>query len=131
VFLVALFLEALLFQFGGITTLGVNTVTMAAPAVICYALFGRSIRRCRSENGRFLLGVGASTTALLLSFMLWAATLVLSGKSFILVVELALLPHLVLVGAEGVLTGFVVAFLARVYPGIFALPPAMATGGAE
>ncbi len=131
VFLVSLFLEALLFQFGGITTLGVNTVTMAAPAVVSYACFSGPLRRARSENVRFLLGVGASMTALLLSFALWSAALVLSGKSFVLVVKLALLPHLVLMGAEGILTGFVVAFLARIYPGIFALPAESAPGEAE
>jgi len=36
---VALTLQAVLFQFGGITTLGINTVIMALPAVFCYSLF--------------------------------------------------------------------------------------------
>ena len=35
VILVALTLQAMLFQFGGITTLGVNTMIMALPAVFC------------------------------------------------------------------------------------------------
>ena len=35
----ALLLQAVLFQYGGLTTLGVNTVIMAAPAVLCAALF--------------------------------------------------------------------------------------------
>ena len=37
--LVALALQAVFFQFGGITTLGVNTVLMALPAVLCYFAF--------------------------------------------------------------------------------------------
>ena len=37
--LVALILQAFLFQYGGITVLGVNTVIMALPAVICYYAF--------------------------------------------------------------------------------------------
>src|SRR4030042_7022817 len=37
--LVALSLQALLFQFGGFTPLGVNTVNMAPPAIIAYYLF--------------------------------------------------------------------------------------------
>jgi cobalt/nickel transport system permease protein len=37
--LVGLALQALLFQFGGITTLGVNTLNMALPAVVCYYFF--------------------------------------------------------------------------------------------
>ena len=43
--LVALVLQALLFQFGGITTLGVNTVAMALPAVACYYLFSRMVHK--------------------------------------------------------------------------------------
>ncbi|MCK5767061.1 MAG: cobalt transporter CbiM, partial [Candidatus Atribacteria bacterium] len=45
--LVALALQGVLFQFGGITTLGVNTLNMALPAIICFYLFNRGIR---SEN---------------------------------------------------------------------------------
>ena len=39
VILVALILQAVLFQFGGITTLGVNTIIMALPAVFSYMAF--------------------------------------------------------------------------------------------
>jgi len=42
--LVGAALQALLFQFGGITTLGVNTLNMALPAVICYYLFGWGVK---------------------------------------------------------------------------------------
>ena len=37
--LVGLALQAMLFQFGGITVLGVNTFNVAGPAVLCYYLF--------------------------------------------------------------------------------------------
>src|SRR4030042_6506194 len=43
--LVALALQALLFQFGGFTSLGVNTFNMAAPAVMAYYLFNFLIRK--------------------------------------------------------------------------------------
>ena len=45
VILVALVLQAVFFQFGGITTLGVNTMIMAFPAIICYYLFGGLVRK--------------------------------------------------------------------------------------
>ncbi len=38
-FFIAFFLQGILFQFGGVTTLGVNVIIMALPAVICYYLF--------------------------------------------------------------------------------------------
>ena len=41
---VGLLLQAVLFQFGGLTVLGVNTVDMALPAVVCYAVFRPMLR---------------------------------------------------------------------------------------
>ena len=46
--LTALLLQAMLFQYGGITTLGVNTVIMAAPAVACYHLCGPFVLKSAS-----------------------------------------------------------------------------------
>ena len=43
--LIALLLQGMLFQFGGITTLGVNTVIMATPAVICHYLFAGFVHK--------------------------------------------------------------------------------------
>jgi len=40
--LIALVLQAVLFQFGGLLAVGVNTVTMGLPAVVCYHLFHRA-----------------------------------------------------------------------------------------
>lgn len=128
VFLVALFLQALLFQFGGITTLGLNTVVMGAPAVLCYYGFNRSLRRCGSARAAFWLGAAAGVTALLFSFLLWAGALVLSGKSLAVIVKLALVPHLAILGVEGAFTGFVSAFLFRVYPRAFEIPRTLGTG---
>ena len=121
-FLVALFLQALLFQFGGITTLGINTVTMGFPAVACYYLFSRRIRECKKRRTAFLLGLATGVTALTLSFVLWAGALVLSGKELSIIVKLALFPHLAITTIEGVFSGFIVGFLVRVYPRAFEMP---------
>ena len=43
--LVALFLQGIIFQFGGLTTLGVNTLNMALPAVLFTLLIRRYILR--------------------------------------------------------------------------------------
>ena len=43
--LVALTLQSILFQFGGITALGVNTVNVVVPALVCGFLFQVAIRR--------------------------------------------------------------------------------------
>jgi cobalt/nickel transport system permease protein len=127
--LVSLFLQALLFQFGGITTLGINTVTMGLPAVAAYYLFNRRLRRARTARAAFVLGAGAGATALALSFILWAGALILSGKHLVTIVALALVPHLVIIVAEGLFTGFVASFLSRVYPGAFETPELVRRGG--
>jgi len=42
---VALVLQAILFQFGGLTTLGVNTFSMAMPGVLSYYIFRKMIHK--------------------------------------------------------------------------------------
>jgi cobalt/nickel transport system permease protein len=120
IWVVALFLQALLFQFGGIATLGLNTVIMGAPAVVCHHLFGRRLSAAATQRAAFLLGAAAAVVSLLLSFVLWAIALVACGKQFGMFVALALPPHLVLTAMEAVFTGFIVAFLFRVSPAVLA-----------
>ncbi len=119
VFLIALFLQALLFQFGGITSLGINTLTMAVPAVLCHYCFGPMVRRASTPRSAFAVGVTTALLALSLSFALWMTALLMSGKALLVVIKIAALPHLVLMVAEAVFTGFIVSFLWRVYPRIF------------
>jgi len=113
--LVALALQAILFQFGGITVLGINTVNMALPGVICYYIFSRLVKR---ERG--LLSSAAAFTcgflAVFLSGILVALCLLFTEESFMSVARLILLAHLPVMIIEGIITLFCVAFLARVKP---------------
>ena len=128
VFLIVLFLQALLFLFGGITTLGINTVTMGLPAVMSYYCFVPVLRRARTARAAFVVGVAATASALVLSFALWLAALLLSGRQFAVIAQLAVLPHLLLVVAESIFVGFVVSFLYRVYPSVFSMTDALNRG---
>ncbi len=116
--LVALLLQAVLFQFGGITTLGVNTVLMAAPAVLVYYLFGPLVKRpgTASLAAAFLVGF----SSVLLSGAIAAAALVLTGESFLEVAGLILAAHLPVMVIEGIVTLFCVAFLRKVQPSLLA-----------
>ena len=63
--LVGLLLQGLIFQFGGLTTLGINTFIMAAPAIICHYLFARGIAQRNSSVAAslaFACGFGAVIT---------------------------------------------------------------------
>ncbi len=112
--LIALFLQALLFQFGGLTVLGVNTVIMALPAVICFYLYRPLLRRpgLASSVGAFACGF----SAILLSALLVAAALISTGQAFLPVAELAVLAHFPVMLIEGIITLFIFLFLKKVRP---------------
>ncbi|AEH44880.1 cobalamin (vitamin B12) biosynthesis CbiM protein [Thermodesulfatator indicus DSM 15286] len=116
--LVALFLQAILFQFGGLTTLGVNTFNMAFPGVVVYYLFGPLVR----SFNPFAAGVGAflaGALAVLLSGILVAFELTFTGESFKAAAKLILAAHLPVMIIEGIITVLLVSFLKKVRPEIF------------
>ena len=112
--LIALFLQALLFQFGGLTVLGVNTVTMAAPAVICFYAYRGLLRRPGMIAGVAAFACGV--TGILLSGILVAIALITTGQAFLQVAELVLLAHIPVMIIEGIITLFIFLFLRKVRP---------------
>ena len=118
--LVALALQGVLFQFGGITTLGVNTFNMALPAIICFYLFNRGVR---SENNFIALTLAfvCGFLAVLLSGIMVAAALVFTGEPFMQVAKLVLIAHLPIMIIEGILTVFCIGFLRKVRPEILSI----------
>jgi cobalt/nickel transport system permease protein len=115
--LVALSLQALLFQFGGFTVLGVNTFNMAVPAIITYLLFGPLIRK---SNASVIAAAGflAGMTGILVGALLIACTLILTGESFMNVAKVIIITHIPVMIIEGIITAFSVLFLKRVKPEI-------------
>jgi len=118
--LVALVLQALLFQYGGITVLGVNTVIMALPAVTTYYLFRRAVR-AESSAGAWLGGFAAGFTAVAFGAILIAISLILSGEGFREPAAVAFAFHLPLMITEGIITGFCITFLRKVKPEILGI----------
>ena len=115
--LAALFLQAILFQFGGLTTLGVNTFVMAAPAVFVHYTFGplaRSERGAVAASGAFLAGI----LAVGFSSVLMALALAASGDVFINVAKMVIIAHIPIMIIEGIVTSFCVTFLRKVKPEI-------------
>jgi cobalt/nickel transport system permease protein len=112
--LIALFLQALLFQFGGLTVLGVNTVTMAAPAVICFYAYRPFLRR--GGAAAMVAAFACGATAIILSGILVAAALLFTGQGFLQVAELVLVAHIPVMIIEGIMTLFVFLFLQKVRP---------------
>ncbi len=114
---VALALQALLFQFGGFTSLGVNTFTMAAPAVIVYYLFNFPIRKANHIIS-MLAGFFAGAAGVGLGALFVATALVTTGESFMNIAKIMVLAHLPVMLIEGIVTAFCVVFLRKVKPEI-------------
>ena len=113
--LVGLTLQALLFQFGGLTSLGVNSLNMALPALICSYAFGAGIRSKKtavSMTASFLCGFGA----VFLSSLMVALSLVFTGEAFLIVAKLVVVAHLPVMVIEGLIAAFCVKFLKQVKP---------------
>jgi len=121
---IGLFLQAVMFGHGGLTTLGVNTVMMGLPALLAAWVF-----RLRHRFGRlgarradllfaFLAGSMGLGLAAIIFFGLILATLPsgLDAQTERLAVYGLVASHVPLVLIEGVFTAMLVSFLRRVKP---------------
>lgn len=116
--LVALFLQAVFFQYGGIVVLGVNAFNMAAPAVCCFYLVRPWLARPAS---RAVASFAGGFCAVLLSSLFMALSLSFSDSGFIKTAEIVAAAHLPVMVVEGAITMFAVAFLEKVQPDILNL----------
>jgi cobalt/nickel transport system permease protein len=112
--LVALVLQAMLFQFGGITALGVNTLVMALPAVICYLVFSRFLHK------RPLVALSATFAcgffSVLFGAVLVGLALIFTEENFFEVSAIVIAAHIPVMIIEGVITAVCVSFLKKVQP---------------
>ncbi|MBA3013118.1 MAG: cobalt transporter CbiM [Proteobacteria bacterium] len=115
----ALVLQSLFFQYGGLTALGANAVVMAVPAVLVHFLFlpllGKSPRL--TFVGGFLAGfVSIGLSSLLMALALW-----FTNEDFLKTCIAIISAHVPVMVIEGIITGFCVSFLLKVYPEIIPL----------
>ena len=121
--LVGLFFQAVMFQHGGLTTLGVNAAMMGLPAILAYYLF--RLRNLAPKESRvwtgifgFLAGGSAIGISALIALVLLITTIpahldVETERASIYTLTLA---HVPLMAIEGVFTALVAMFLQRVRP---------------
>ena len=111
--LVALLLQAVFFGFGGLTVLGVNAVILALPAV----LVGEVARR-RVSRSPLAVGALAGGLTVMLSALVCAAILALSGEGLATMAQALVLAHLPVAVIEALVTAAVALFLTRVRPDV-------------
>ena len=112
--LVALVLQAMLFQYGGITALGVNTLIMALPAVLCYFICSPFLHK-KSKlalTAAFICGF----LSVLFSALIMGLALVFTEENFLEVSAIVIAGHIPVMIIEGLITAMCVAFLKKVQP---------------
>ncbi len=113
--MLGLFLQAILFQHGGLTTIGANTLMMGIPALMSGFLF-HLVKG--SDNRKLIIGISGLCGALgtLLAAVILAILLISAGEDFFGVAKVALLAHVPVIVIETIITGVAVAFLLKVKP---------------
>ncbi|MFZ5760340.1 MAG: cobalt transporter CbiM [Thermodesulfobacteriota bacterium] len=116
-----LFLQAVLFQFGGLTALGANALMMGLPALVCgliFRLLCGTTHRSHTVAGGVAGGLGTLLAAVIMASLLFTA-----GEDFLGVARLALLAHLPVIAIEAAVSAFIVSFLFRVKPELLRTTP--------
>jgi cobalt/nickel transport system permease protein len=114
---VALVLQALLFQHGGLTTIGVNTITMGFPTLAAYAIF-RYGTRLEFKWKYILFGGLSGAVAVALTTLLLSLALFTMGEDPGWMLTYVIIPHTVIMGIEAIVTGAFAQFISRVKPEI-------------
>lgn len=115
---IGLILQALLFQHGGITAIGINCFNIGVPALICYAVFRKGYGMGVSMP---VIGGISGGLAILLTTIFLAITLITAGEQFEMMAKLVVIPHMVIMVIEAIMTASVVAYLAKVKPELLPL----------
>jgi len=110
-----LLLQGLLFQFGGLSTLGINTFNMASPAV----LLGMFCRKGIVSQNVIISGFFAficGGASILISALMVAVCLLLTGSEFTVAAQALILSNLPVMIIEGLITLLCAQFLKKVRP---------------
>ena len=112
---VAIALQAFLFQHGGVTTIGINTVNMGLPALAAYGVFLAGTRT--NINGKYAIFGGlAGAIAIALGIALLSLCLLTTGEYLKYVVPYVVVAHLPIAAIEAIVVGAFAGFLLRVRP---------------
>ena len=114
--LVGLALQAMFFQFGGITVLGVNTLNVAGPAVICFYIFRRFV--VKNTSIATVAAFACGVLSVFLTSIMVGLSLLFTEESFFEVASLVVVAHLPVMIIEGFVTAFCIAFLKKVQPAL-------------
>lgn len=110
-----LLLQCLLFQHGGITSLGANACLMGIPSLMAYGIF--NLRKNFSfKQSDVVFGAIAGSVAILFNGLFLGGFLLSTGESFSGIANYVILAHIPVMVIEGAVTAFTVTLLKKVKP---------------
>ncbi len=113
---VALLLQALLFQFGGLIVLGVNVCDMALPGLVVYLIFGNMIRNSGSKIFTSTISFIAGALAVLMGALMLSIFLYTTDENFLSTAKIIMLAHIPLALIEGLINMFLILWLKKTAP---------------
>jgi len=116
---VALTLQALFFQHGGLTALGVNALNIGLPALLAWQLFEHRRGLCTPRRETVFGGM-AGGLAVLASVLMVSLELLALGEAFKEISVLVIGAHLPVILLEAVVVGGAAGLLVRVKPQMLA-----------
>jgi cobalt/nickel transport system permease protein len=112
---VGLLLQAVLFQHGGLTTLGANTLILAVPALLAHKLFYIMPGRPVFFRGALIGGLSVMVTVVILVVLL-LFTDPRFGEGTMSVINILVIGHLPLAAIEAVVTGSALQLIQKAKP---------------
>ncbi|WP_292484183.1 cobalt transporter CbiM [Methanohalobium sp.] len=110
-------LQAFLFQHGGVTTIGINTVILGIPALISYGIFKTGVKRLPFRNKiESLFGGISGGFAVIISVVFLVFSFMLTGEELTTPASLIAIGHIPIMIIEGLVAVSIVAFLLKVKP---------------
>ena len=116
---VALSLQAVFFQHGGLSVLGVNAFNIGVPAMLAWQIFKRR-RGLESPRLEVVFGALAGGLAVLASVLLVSLELLILGEAFNEISLLVIGAHLPVIIIEALVVGAAAGFLLKVKPEMLA-----------
>lgn len=110
-------LQAFLFQHGGVTTIGINTVILGIPALISYGIFKTGVKRLPFKNKiESLFGGISGGIAVIISVIFLVFSFMLTGEELTTPASLIAIGHIPIMIIEGLVAVSIIAFLLKVKP---------------
>ena len=112
---VALTLQAIFFQHGGISVIGVNSLNMGIPALLAWQVFEHR-RGLEPPRREVAFGAVAGAVAVLGAVLMLSAELLALGEAFGEIAVFVLISHLPIVLIESAILGMMAGYLIKVKP---------------